>query len=112
MWRGRNLKLEYRWANGRSDMWPALVRELLQAGVQVVVTSQTPAALSLKEHATELPVVLLGVSNPVEAGLVQSLAHPGGNITGLTTQLGDLGAKFIQLCRELIPNMSPSGRAW
>ena len=109
---GRNLKLEYRWANGRSDIWPALGRELLQAGVQVVVTATTPAALSLKEHATALPVVLLGVSHPVEAGLVQSLARPGGNITGLTTQLGDLSAKFIQLCRELIPNMSRVAVFW
>src|SRR4029450_5273725 len=109
---GRNLKLEYRWAHGRSDIWPALVRELLQAGVQVVVTSQTPAALMLKQHASEIPVVLLGVSHPVEAGLVQSLARPGGNITGLSNQLGDLGAKLIQLCRELVPGMSRLAVFW
>jgi len=110
---GRNLKLEYRWAHGRSDIWPALVRELLQAGVQVVVTSRTPAALMLKQHASEMPVVLTGVSHPVEAGLVQSLARPGGNITGLSNQAGDWGLKLIQLCRELVPGMSrvaPSGR--
>ena len=109
---GRNLKLEYRWAHGRSDIWPALVRELLQAGVQVVVTSQTPAALMLKQHASDIPVVLLGVSHPVEAGLVQSLARPGGNITGLSNQLGDLGAKLIQLCRELVPGMSRLAVFW
>jgi putative ABC transport system substrate-binding protein len=109
---GRNLKLEYRWAHGRSDIWPALVRELLQAGVQVVVTSQTPAALMLKQHASEMPVVLAGVSHPVEAGLVESLARPGGNITGLSNQLGDLGAKLIQLCRELVPGMSRLAVFW
>ena len=108
---GRNLKLEYRWAHGR-DIWPALVRELLEAGVQVVVTSQTPAALMLKQHASEIPVVLLGVSHPVEAGLVQSLARPGGNITGLSNQLGDLGAKFLQLGRELVPGMSRVAVFW
>src|SRR4030095_6593190 len=109
---GRNLKLEYRWAHGRSDIWPALVRELRQAGVQVVVTSQTPAALMLKQHASEMPVVLVGVGQPVEAGLVQSLARPGGNITGLSAQLGDLGAKVIQLCRELVPGISRLVVSW
>src|SRR4030095_2336702 len=109
---GRNLKLEYRCAHGRSDIWPALVRELLQAGVHVVVTSQTPAALTLKQHASEMPVVLVGVGQPVEAGLVQSLARPGGNITGLSAQLGDLGAKLIQLCRELVPGMSRLAVFW
>jgi putative ABC transport system substrate-binding protein len=109
---GRNLKLEYRWAHGRSDIWPALVRELLQAGVHVVVTSQTPAALTLKQHASEIPVVLTGVSHPVEAGLVQSLARPGGNITGLSNQAGDWGPKLIELCRELVPGMSRLAVFW
>ena len=109
---GRNLKLEYRWGHGGGDIWPALVRELLQAGVQVVVTSQTPAALTLKQHASEIPVVLTGVSPPVEAGLVQSLARPGGNITGLSNQAGDWGPKLLQLCRELVPGMSRLAVFW
>jgi ABC-type uncharacterized transport system substrate-binding protein len=109
---GRNLKLEYRWAHGRSDILPALVLELVHAGVQVIVTPQTPAALTLKEHAKDLPVVLIGASHPVEAGLVQSLARPGGNITGLSSQLGDLSAKMIQLCRELVPGMSRLAVFW
>jgi ABC-type uncharacterized transport system substrate-binding protein len=109
---GRNLKLEYRWAHGRSDILPALVRELVHEGVQVVVTAQTPNALALKEHAKDLPVVLMGASHPVEAGLVQSLARPGGNITGLSSQLGDLSAKMIQLCRELVPGVSRLAVFW
>ena len=109
---GANLKIEYRFANGRNDMWPALVSELRQAGVQVVVTSQTPAALTLKERANDLPVVMVGVSHPVEAGLVESLARPGGNITGVTSQLGDLSAKFLQLSRDLVPSMSRLAVFW
>jgi putative ABC transport system substrate-binding protein len=109
---GQNLKLEYRWAHGRSDILPTLVRELVQAGVQVVVTSQTPAALTLKEHAKDLPVVIVGVSHPIEAGLVQSLARPGGSITGLSSQLGDLSSKFIQLSKELVPGMSRVAVFW
>jgi putative tryptophan/tyrosine transport system substrate-binding protein len=90
----------------------ALVRELLQAGVEVVVTPQTPAALVLKEHAKGVPVVVLGVSHPVESGLVQSLARPGGWITGVSGQLGDLPAKFLQLGRQLIPGMSRLALFW
>jgi putative ABC transport system substrate-binding protein len=109
---GVNLKIEYRWTAGHNDRLTALVRELVQAGVQVVVTASTPAALTLKEHATDMPVVLLGVSHPVESGLVQSLAHPGGRITGLSNQLGDLSAKILQFCRELVPGMSRLAIFW
>ncbi len=109
---GVNLKLEYRWAAGRTDTLLTLVRELLQAGVDVVVTSQTPAALTLKEHAKDVPVVVVGLSDPVESGVVQSLARPGGRITGISSQLGDLGAKALQLCRELVPGMSRVAVFW
>jgi len=109
---GVNLKLEYRYAAGRTDTLLTLVRELLQAGVDVIVTSNTPAALTLKEHAKDVPVVVIGISHPVESGLVQSLARPGGRITGISSQLGDLGAKGLQLCRELVPGMSRLAVFW
>ena len=109
---GVNLKLEYRWAAGRHDIWMALVRELVQADVHVAVTAATPAALTLKEHAKDVPVVFVGVSDPVEAGLVQSLAHPGGQITGLSGQHGDLVTKVLQLCGELVPGMSRLAVFW
>jgi putative ABC transport system substrate-binding protein len=91
--------------------WPELVRELIEADVQVIVTSWTPAALALKERTT-LPVVLLGVSHPVEAGLVQTLARPGGNITGVSNLFGDLDAKILQLCREVVPKVSRLALLW
>ena len=71
---GTNLKIEFRWTNGQADRLPELVRELVKADVQVVVTSQTPAALTLKERAKTLPVVLLGVSRPVGSRGVDGVA--------------------------------------
>ena len=109
---GVNLKLEYRYAAGRTDTLLGLVQELVRAGVEVVVTSSTPAALTLKEHAKDVPVVVVGISHPVEAGLVKSLAHPGGRITGISSQRGDLGAKFLQLGRDLVPGMSRLAVFW
>jgi putative ABC transport system substrate-binding protein len=109
---GTNLKVEYRWANGRNERYPELVRDLIESNVQLIVTSQTPAALVLKDQAKTLPVVLLGVSHPVEAGLAQSLARPGGNITGVSNQLGDLELKLLQLGRELVPKLSRVGVFW
>jgi ABC-type uncharacterized transport system substrate-binding protein len=103
---GKNLTIEFRFAHGREEGYAELVRELLHANVELVVTAQTPAALALKQGAQTLPVVLLGTSNPVEAGLVQSLARPNGTITGLSNQAGDpgdLGGKVVQLARVVAP---------
>jgi len=109
---GKNLTIEFRFAHGREERYPELVRELLQANVELVVTVQTSAALALKQGAQALPVVLLGSGNPVEAGLVQSLARPGGGITGLSNQVGDLDGKLVQLARELVPRLSRLTVLW
>jgi putative tryptophan/tyrosine transport system substrate-binding protein len=99
---GRNLIIESRFAQGREERYPELVRELVEANVELVMTAQTPAAFALKNGTAALPIVLLSVSHPVETGLVQSLARPGGNVTGLSNQAVDLDAKVVQLTRELI----------
>src|SRR5262245_3652920 len=109
---GKNLTIEFRFADGREERYPELVRELLQANVELVVTVQTRAALALKQEALALPVVLLGSGNPVEAGLVQSLARPGGNITGLSNQVGDLDGKLLQLAREVVPRLARLTVLW
>src|SRR5215475_8317726 len=103
---GVNLKVEYRYAAGRTDTLLTLVSELPQACSTSRPHRRPPAALTLKEHAKDVPVVVLGISHPVESGLVQSLARPGGHITGISSQLGDLGAKALQLCREVVPGVS------
>jgi len=103
---GRNPVIEVRFAQGHGEQYPQLVRELLQANVELVVTTQTPAALTLKESTKTLPGIMLGVADPVETGLVQSLARPGGNITRLSGQVGDLDGKVVPLARELVPKLS------
>jgi len=109
---GTNLAIEFRFAQGHEDKYPQLVRELLQSNVELVVTTQTPAALALKEGAKALPVVMIGTGQPVETGLVQSLARPGGNITGVSNQVGDLDGKLVQLARELVPKLSRVAVLW
>ena len=109
---GRNLVIEFRFAQGHEEKYPQLVRELLQANVELVVATQTPAAIALKEGAKTLPVVMIGTGQPVEAGLVQSLARPGGTITGVSSQVGDLDDKVVQLARELVPKLSRLGVLW
>jgi len=80
--------------------------------VVLVVTTQTPAALALKEGAKTLPVVMIGTGQPVETGLVQSLARPGGTITGVSSQVGDLESKLLQLGRKLVPKLSRVAVLW
>ncbi len=109
---GKNLTIEYRFSLGRDERWPDLARELLQLGVEVIVTTDSAAVQSLKEHFGTVPVVMLGLSHPVEAGFVASLARPGGNITGLSNQLGDLNAKDLQLLREVTPQLSRLAVLW
>jgi len=109
---GRNLVIEFRFAEGHEEKYPQLVHELLQANVELVVTTQTPAAFALKEAAKTLPVVIIGTAQPVEVGLVQSLARPGGTITGVSSQVGELDAKLFQLARELVPKLSRLAVLW
>jgi len=109
---GKNLTLEYRYSHGRDERWPDLVRELVQLGVQVIATADSGATQAVKEHARTMPVVLLGVSHPIEAGFIVNLARPGGNITGLSNQLGDLEGKSLQLLREAAPKISRLAVFW
>jgi putative ABC transport system substrate-binding protein len=109
---GKNLIVEYRYSQGRDERWPDLVRQLLQLRVQVVATADSAAARAIQQHAAAMPVVLLGASDPVGAGLVASLARPGGNITGLSSQLGDLEGKAFQLLREIAPKLSRIAVLW
>jgi putative ABC transport system substrate-binding protein len=100
---GRNLTIKYRSADGRTARFPDLATELIRLGVDLIVTRGTSAAMAAK-HATEtIPVVMAASGNPVGTGLVASLAHPGGNLTGLSAIVGDLYAKRVELLKEMIP---------
>jgi len=103
---GRNIAIEYRWADGNYDEFPALVAELIAAKVDAIVTAGTPAALAVKKATTTVPLIMVAVGDPVGTGLVPSLARPGGNLTGLSSIAPDLEGKRLQLLREVVPALS------
>jgi putative ABC transport system substrate-binding protein len=102
---GRTVAIEYRWAEGRSDRVAAIAAELVRQGVDVVVTAGTPAVSAAKQATSIIPIVFAVAGDPVGNGLVDSLARPGGNITGLSSQLADLSPKRIGLLREAVPHI-------
>jgi putative ABC transport system substrate-binding protein len=103
---GRNIAIEYRWAEGLYERFPALVAELIAQKVDVIVTAGTPATLAVKAATTSVPLVMVAVGDPVGTGIVASLGRPGGNITGLSSIAPELEGKRLELLRELIPNLS------
>ena len=103
---GRNVVIEYRWAEGKYERFPALVAELLALKVDVIVTAGTPAAVAVKQATTTVPLVMAAVGDPVGTGLITSLARPGGNLTGLAAISPDLEGKRLELLRELLPKLS------
>jgi putative ABC transport system substrate-binding protein len=107
---GRNVVIEYRSADGRTERFPALAAGLLALGVDVIVTRGTPAALAARHATTTVPIVMASVGHPVFDGLVKSLARPGGNVTGLHAMAPpDLAATRLRLLRELLPGLSRVG---
>jgi putative ABC transport system substrate-binding protein len=102
---GRNLRIDYRWADGKLDRLPALLTELLALRPDLLLAAFPASALAAKARGVEVPVVAAGVDNPVEMGLALSMARPGGRITGVSSFGGELLAKRIQLIRELLPGV-------
>jgi len=109
---GKNITFEYRSADNKFDRLPALADELVRLKVDVLVTSSTPAALAAKNATRTIPIVFLNVADPVAAGLVDSLARPGGNITGLTNIAPVLAGKRLELLKETIPKLSRVALLW
>lgn len=109
---GRDVIIEYRWAEGDYERFPALIAELIAAGVDIIVTAGTPAAFAVKNATSSIPCVMVAVGDPVGTGLVASLARPGGNLTGLTSIAPDLEGKRLALLREMIPGLSYFAVLW
>jgi putative tryptophan/tyrosine transport system substrate-binding protein len=109
---GRNIVIEYRWAEGKYDRFPALIAELVALKVDVIVTAGTPAALAVKNATTSIPLVMVAVGDPVGTGLVASFARPGGNNTGLTSLAPELEGKRLELLREVVPKLAYIAVLW
>jgi putative ABC transport system substrate-binding protein len=103
---GKNLILEARYADGKVDRLASLAAELVMLRVQIIVTTDTPATLAARQAAPTIPIVFTTAADPVGSGLVSSLAHPGGNITGLSNMAGDLSSKHVELLVAVVPGLS------
>jgi len=101
---GQNIVIDYRFAEGRFDRLPELAAELVRLRVDVIMAGPTPLAVAAKNATGTIPIVVAGVGDPVELGLIASLAHPGGNVTGLSYSVGmDIFGKGLELLREAVP---------
>jgi putative ABC transport system substrate-binding protein len=108
---GRNISIEYRWAEGRDERLPSLAADLVRLKVDVIVAG-VGAVEAAKRLTTTIPIVMPVSTDPVRAGLVTSLARPGGNITGVTTLSGELPGKWLELLKETIPRISRVATLW
>src|SRR5574341_90809 len=109
---GKNIVIEFRSAEAKLDRMPVLVAELLQLKVDVLVSSSQPGTRAAKEATQTIPVVMVASFDPVETGVISSLARPGGNITGVVRLMRELGGKRVELLKETIPRISRVGVLW
>ena len=103
---GKNINIEYRFASGRVELLPELAAELVRQNPDVIVTQTTAASLAAKQATGTIPIVIAGVADAVGAGLVASIARPGGNVTGLTSISAELAGKRLELLRGVVPKAS------
>ncbi len=109
---GKNISIEYRYAEGRSDRIPDLAADLVRLKVDVIVASAATAALAAQKATRAIPIVMATAGDPVASGLVESLARPGGNVTGLSQMSVELAGKRLELLKELVPKLSRVAVLW
>ena len=110
---GENVVIEYRFANGEMERLPALAADLVRLGVDVIVSGNNPNTVAAMKATTTIPIVMANSADPVSAGLVASLARPGGNVTGFAQDTGDENiGKRLELLKETLPNLSRVGILW
>ena len=109
---GKNISIEYRYAEGRHDRLPDLAADLVRLKVDVIVASVGTDAVAAKKATRAIPIVMATASDPVASGIVESLARPGGNVTGLSQMLQELGGKRLELLKEMVPKLSRVAVLW
>ena len=109
---GKNIVMEFRSAQGKPDRIPSLVAELVQLKVDVLVSQSTGGILAAKQATKTIPIIMVTVQDPVARGLIDSLARPGGNITGLIRLTVELSGQRLELLREVVPGISRVGMLW
>jgi putative tryptophan/tyrosine transport system substrate-binding protein len=102
---GRTVAIEYRWGDARSDRWAEITAEFVRLKVDVIATYNTPTTITAKKVTSAVPIVFALAADPVGTGLVESLARPGGNVTGMSTQHTDFPGKRLGLLREVVPGL-------
>jgi ABC-type uncharacterized transport system substrate-binding protein len=102
---GRNLRIEYRWGEGRNERFAEIAAEFVRLKVDLILTHNTPPTLAAKQATSVIPIVFATAGDPVGTGIVVSLARPGGNITGLSGQAADTAGKRVELLRDLLPDL-------
>ena len=109
---GRNIVIEYRYADGKYERLPALAAELARLKVAVIVSHGTPGPLAAKQATSAIPIIMTSAGDPVGSGLVSSLARPGGSVTGLCLLVPELGGKRLQLLKEILPGLTRVAVLW
>src|SRR5262249_2429068 len=109
---GRNIETEYLYADAQFDRLPGLAQTLVEHKVEVIVTSSTPATLAAERATSTIPIVFATISDPIDTGVIASLARPGGNATGLSLMSSDLSAKRLELIHTLVPRVSRIAVLW
>jgi putative ABC transport system substrate-binding protein len=106
---GRDVAIEYRWAEGRSERFAEIAAEFVRLKVDVILTHNTPTVLAAKQATSVIPIVFATAGDPVGSGLVATLARPGGNVTGVSSQGSDAAGKRLELLREVVPGLRRFG---
>ena len=109
---GKDIIPEYRYAQGKEERLPELAAELVRLKVDAIFTAGTPSPLALKQATKTIPIVFFSTSDPIGTGVVASLAHPGGNITGISALASDLWPKRLELLKEIFPKLSRVAMVW
>ena len=109
---GSQITIEERWAEGRSELFPALLADLIRLNVDVIVVSSNAGALAAKDATQTIPIIFVAIGDPVALGLALSLGRPGGNLTGLSTLSEDYSAKWVELLKEVVPHTSRLALLW